>query len=210
MREAGMAAQPSGSLFDIDLHDRRLDVRVGLSLSGRYNLGDRLDYPCWTLDISPSGVALLGIERGSIGDRVVAYIAQLGRVEGTIARHFGACFGVKLTTPMLKREKLKEQIAWLAAHRQGKPDNRRFERIAPYQRRSTIRMPDGQKFFAVITDLAPSGAAVQVDAAPPIGTKVALGRTAARVVRHFRGGIAVEFIGPVVEEAWAEALKRRA
>ena len=205
-----MAAQISGSLFDIDLHDRRRDVRVALSLSGRYNLGDRLDYPCWTLDLSPSGIALLGVERGQIGDRVVAYIGQLGRLEGTVTRHFGACFAAKLTTPVLKREKLKEQIAWLAAHRQGQPDNRRFERIAPYRRRSTMRTEDGQKFFAVITDLGTSGAAVQVEATPPIGSQVALGRTPARVVRHFRGGIAVEFIGPVVEEAWGEALKSRA
>ena len=34
---------------------------------------------------------------------------------------------------------------------------------------------------------------MNVDAAPPIGTAVIVGETAAQVVRHFNGGVAVEF-----------------
>jgi hypothetical protein len=204
-----MGAAAPGCVFDIDLHERRVDVRVNLSLAGRYNLGDCQDYPCWTLDVSPSGLALLGIERGRVGDRVIAYINQLGRIEGTVARHFGACLGVRLITPSLKREKLKEQIAWLAAHRNGKPNYRRFERIAPYNRRSTIRTADGGEFVAVVADIAPSGAALRVDATPQLGSQVKVGRASARVVRHLQDGIAVEFIGPVIEAAWMEALKTK-
>jgi hypothetical protein len=205
-----MGAVAPGCVFDIDLHERRVDVRVRLSLPGRYNLGDCQDYPCWTLDVSPSGLALLGIEPGRVGDRVIAYINQLGRMEGTVARHFGACFGVKLIAPSLKREKLKEQIAWLAAYRNGKPSQRRFERIAPYNRRSTMRTADGGEFVAVVNDIAQSGAALKVDAAPQVGSQVTIGRTSARVVRHLQDGVAVEFIGPVVEAAWSDALKGKA
>ena len=38
-----------------------------------------------------------------------------------------------------------------------------------------------------------SGAALAIDVKPAIGQAVTLGRMRARVVRHFEGGIAVEF-----------------
>ena len=41
------------------------------------------------------------------------------------------------------------------------------------------------------------GAALHVDAAPPIGSLVTIGKTSARVVRHFATGIAVEFDAPL-------------
>ena len=98
---------------------------------------------------------------------------------------------------------LKEQIAWLATHRNGKPSQRRYERIAPYNRRSTMRTADGGEFVAVVSDIARSGAALKVDATPQVGSKVTIGRTSARVVRHLQDGVAVEFISPVVEAAWS-------
>jgi hypothetical protein len=44
-----------------------------------------------------------------------------------------------------------------------------------------------------LIDLSMLGAALHVDAAPPIGSPVTIGKTSARVVRHFATGIALEF-----------------
>jgi hypothetical protein len=44
-----------------------------------------------------------------------------------------------------------------------------------------------------VLDVSLSGAAVAVEARPPIGSMVTVGRTAARVVRHIENGLAVEF-----------------
>ena len=47
-------------LLKINEEERRRDPRVELALPGRYMLRDGQEYPCWTLDISPAGVAIIG------------------------------------------------------------------------------------------------------------------------------------------------------
>ena len=67
-------------LFTIEDVERRQHKRVELALRGRYMLRDGCEYPCWTLDISLSGVAIIGGSKGSVGERVVAYIDHIGRI----------------------------------------------------------------------------------------------------------------------------------
>jgi hypothetical protein len=174
--------------------ERRRADRVPLTLPGRYMLGDRYEYPCWTVDISPAGVAIQGLKRGTIGERIVAYIDQIGRVEGMVARHFDNNFAVQMHSSETKREKIAKKIAWLTDHqRLGTPDNRQSERIAPRNWRTTLRTPDGREYIAAVLDVGLPGAALNVDATPPIGTPVTIGHTSGQVVRHFDGGIAVAF-----------------
>ena len=60
--------------------ERRRHDRVELSLPGRYMLRDRHEYPCATIDVSPMGVAIRGIERGSIGERIVGAVPAICEV----------------------------------------------------------------------------------------------------------------------------------
>lgn len=174
--------------------ERRGAERAELTLSGRYMLRDGNECPCQTIDISAGGVALRGFDKGYIGERIVAYIAEIGRLEGVVARHFDTCFAMKLHVPPHKRDKLVSKIAWLVKHQMlGEPDNRRHERSAPSERRTTLRTPEGGEYSAALIDVSVPGAALSVDAAPPIGSPVTIGQTSAHVVRHFPGGIAVAF-----------------
>ena len=137
-----------------------------------------------------------------IGERIVAYINEIGRIEGTVARHFDTCFAVKLQTPIRKREKIAAKIAWLVGHRtKGAPDNRRHERSIPTHWRTTLRTPERSEFRGALIDVSTPGAALNVDAAPPVGSPVMIGHTSARVVRHFPGGIAVAFTSHLSSEA---------
>jgi hypothetical protein len=140
------------------------------------------------------GVAVLGQQKGLIGERVVMYIDQIGRLEGMIARNFDAWFAVKLQLSPSKCEQLKEILAWLVSHHtHGTPDSRLHPRIKPFRRRAPLVTPDGRQYQAALIDLSTHGAALSVDVAPPIRSSVIIGRTPARVVRHFTTGIAVEF-----------------
>ena len=67
--------------------ERRRHQRVAVVLLGRYMLADRQEYPCQSMDMSPGGLALVAPVLGQIGERVVCYLEQIGRVEGTIARY---------------------------------------------------------------------------------------------------------------------------
>ena len=46
---------------------------------------------------------------------------------------------------------------------------------------------------ARIVDVSVSGVGLQTEELPPIGTRVDVGRRTGKVVRHFSGGLAVEF-----------------
>ncbi|HEV3044865.1 MAG TPA: PilZ domain-containing protein [Roseiarcus sp.] len=181
-------------LVDVKPLERRRHQRVKIVLLGRYMLEDRHEYPCRTIDISPGGVAIEGAVKGHIGERVVGYFTQIGRIEGVVARHFDKGFAIQMRLPVLKREKLAEQLTWLVNRQAlGLPEDRRHERITPHFTRTTLKTPDGQEHAARLVDISISGAAMNVEASPAIGSPVVVGDTAAQVVRHFSGGVAVEF-----------------
>jgi hypothetical protein len=195
-------------LLEAKVQERRRHQRVKVVLPGRYMLEDRREYPCLTTDISPGGVAFAALSKGRIGERVVAYLAQIGRVEGTVARHFDQGFAIQMKLPAAKREKLADQLTWLANRQAlGMAEDRRHERIAPRHVHATLKMPDGHEFLAKLIDVSISGAALAVAAQPPIGSSVVVGETAAQIVRHFDGGVAVEFNRPFPAEAFDENIK---
>nr|WP_237477711.1 PilZ domain-containing protein [Lichenibacterium sp. 6Y81] len=178
-------------------HERRRHQRVRVAVLGRYMLTNRQEFPCQTIDMSPGGVALIAPVRGAPKERVICYIDQIGRIEGTVARLFENGFALALNVPLLKREKLADQLTWLGnRHALGMPEDRRHERVPSRHPRSTLRMPDGRDYPVRLIDVSVSGAAFTAEVHPPVGTPVTLGNTPAHVVRGFSGGVAVEFARP--------------
>ena len=181
--------------------DLRRHQRVKVSLLGRYMLSDRREFPCHTVDMSPGGLALTAPVCGSYGERVVVYLDHIGRLEGNIIREIENGFAMSLSATARKREKLADQLTWIANQQAlGLPEDRRHERAAPKNTRSLLTLPDGREYACRVIDVSLSGAAVTVEIQPPLGSAVTLGRTQSRVVRHFEGGIAVEFCRAVNEE----------
>jgi hypothetical protein len=75
--------------------ERRKEPRVRVTLQARYMLPDRREYLCTVVDASAGALALAGPERGAMGANIVLYIDNIGRVEGTVVRHFEDGFVVK-------------------------------------------------------------------------------------------------------------------
>lgn len=174
--------------------DRRLHNRVKVSIFGRYMLPNRQEFPCQTIDMSPGGVALAAPVKGQIGDRVVAYLDTLGRIEGKIVRHLDDGFALELNSTVGKRDKLADQLTWLANRSAlGLPEDRRHERIVPRKAGSVMTLKDGSQVDVMIVDVSLSGAAIKSKTQPPMYEIVTIGETRARVIRHFADGIAVEF-----------------
>ncbi len=175
--------------------EQRRYQRVRVNLLGRYMLADRREFPCQVVDMSPGGMALVAPVTGKAGERVVAYIDHLGRLEGTIVRVFPNGFAMDISATQRKRDKLAAQLTWLAnRHILGIAEDRRHDRIVPRNPRSTMVMPDGSAVTVRIVDMSLSGAAVKADNGnPPIGTLITLGKIQGRVVRHLEEGFAVEF-----------------
>ena len=79
-------------------------------LLGRYMLPDRREFPCQIINMSPGGLALLAPGIGNVGDRVIAYLDHIGRVEGKITRIIDNGFAMTIGATARKRDKLAGQL----------------------------------------------------------------------------------------------------
>jgi hypothetical protein len=176
--------------------ERRRHQRVKVNLLGRYMLADHREFPCQVIDMSPGGMAVLAPTVGQPGERVIAYVDHLGRLEGKIARLIENGFAMSIAATPRKRDKLAAQLTWLA-NRQilNLPEDRRHGRFTPRNPVTRLILPNGENVTCRIIDLSASGAAVSIgpDLLPAVGTAVTLGKTTGRVVRHIENGFAVEF-----------------
>ena len=98
-------------------------------------------------------------------------------------------------------------MTWIAnKHELGLPEDRRHDRLTPRQTRTELTLEDGKAYPCRLMDLSLSGAAVDIDIRPPIGSAVRLGNMRGRVVRHFLEGVAIEFLTLQSREALTEFL----
>ena len=157
-------------------------------------LPDRREFPCQVIDMSPGGMALIAPVSGGPGDRIIAYVDHLGRLEGQIARLFENGFAMTISATARKRDKLAAQLTWLAnRHILGLPEDRRHGRIVPRNPVGRLILPNGVNLTCRIIDVSESGAGIASNERPPIGTLVTLGKVQGRVVRHLEDGFAIEF-----------------
>jgi hypothetical protein len=175
--------------------ERRRFQRVSVNLLGRYMLANRQEYPCQVTNMSPGGMAMIAPVCGHSGERVIAYVDHVGRLEGVIARQFQNGFAMTIGATPRKRDKLAAQLTWLAnRHILGLPEDRRHGRVSPRISAARLILPNGVNVSVRLIDISQSGAAIASQHRPDIGAPVTLGKTAARVVRHLEDGFAVEFI----------------
>ncbi len=176
--------------------ERRRHQRVKVNLLGRYMLADRREYPCQVVNMSPGGIALAAPVSGNPGERVIAYVDHLGRIEGKIARTLDNGFAMTIEATLRKRDKLAAQLTWLAnRHILNLPEDRRHGRFVPRKTLARMIMPNGKNIACRVIDLSESGAAIAIapELRPMLGAVVTIGKTQGRVVRHIEDGFAIEF-----------------
>jgi hypothetical protein len=174
--------------------ERRRFQRVRVNLLGRYMLADRREFPCQVINMSPGGMALIAPVSGQPGERVIAYVDHVGRLEGVIARQFENGFAMTISATTRKRDKLAAQLTWLAnRHILNLPEDRRHGRIIPRNPAGRLILANGVNIAVRVVDISQSGAALSTKERPEIGSPVTIGKTAGRVVRHLEDGIAIEF-----------------
>ena len=173
-------------------------------------LPDRREFPCQIINMSPGGLALLAPGIGNVGDRVIAYLDHIGRVEGKITRIIDNGFAMTVGATARKRDKLAAQLTWLANRDiLNLPEDRRHDRIIPRNPIALITLEDGSKMTCRIIDLSLSGAAIAAENRPPLKSLVMLGKVQSRVVRNLEEGFALEFVHEQVGEALEEAVTAR-
>ena len=176
--------------------ERRRHQRVKVNLLGRYMLADRREFPCQVVDMSPGGMAIVAPIAGAAGERVIAYVDHLGRLEGKITRLLENGFAMSISATSRKRDKLAAQLTWLA-NRQilNLPEDRRHGRFTPRNPVARLILQNGENVTCRIIDLSASGCAISIapELLPVVGSAVTIGKVPGRVVRHIENGFAVEF-----------------
>lgn len=174
--------------------ERRRHQRVRVNLLGRYMLADRREFPCQVVNMSPGGMAMIAPVVGNVGERVIAYVDHLGRLEGRIARSFQNGFAMTISATSRKRDMLAAQLTWLANRSiLDLPEDRRHGRFVPKVASAHLILPNGTNIGVRLIDISLSGAGITTDQRPEIGSHVTLGKIPGRVVRHLDAGFAIEF-----------------
>src|SRR6202035_5108156 len=156
--------------------DRRRHQGVKGNLRGRYMLADRREFPFQVVDMLPCGMSLIAPLTAAQGERIIAYVDHLGRLEGRVARIFQNGFAMTIGATARKRDKLAAQLTWLANRNiLGLPEDRRHGRIVPRNPVGRLIMPNGVNLTCRIIDVSQSGAGIASDQRPPIGALVTLG-----------------------------------
>jgi hypothetical protein len=187
---------------DAVVMERRREVRIIISVPGRYRLANRGNarepeqYACRAINISAQAIAFAAPVRGAIDDWVKAEVEHFGRLEGPIVRLLDdRGFVMHIAAAEPERRRLADRIDWFELHKNHEVDDRRTQgRFVPSHPHVTLTFADARFVNGFVLDLSVSGAAVTAPSIPAVGTFLALGKVIGRVVRHFVGGFAVQFI----------------
>lgn len=189
--------------------ERRRFQHVQLSLLGRCMFTDRRECPCQLVEVSPGDATFVSPFCGEEGARVIAYIDEIGRLEGIILERTDQGFVMAISASPRKRDKLADILTWLAnRHVLSLAEDRRHLRRTPKRSDATIVMADGATHTVRVIDMSLSGAALATKLRPPLGSPIRLGRLGARVVRHFDDGFGIEFMRLMSDTAIEHTIER--
>jgi hypothetical protein len=190
--------------------DRRRFQRVKINLLGRCMFADHRECPCQVVEMSPGDALVVSPLSGDLGERVIAYVDNIGRIEGDILdRPQEHGFVMSVNASPRKRDKLADTLTWLAnRHVLNLAEDRRHLRRTPKRSEGALILPDGTTHGCRVIDMSLSGAAISTKLRPPLGSPVRLGRIGARVVRHFEDGIGIEFMRLMTDAAIEKTLER--
>lgn len=183
--------------------DRRRHRRMRVVVAGRFMMPDRSEHACETVDISPGGMMIRSLTQPYLGQRIVAYFSEIGRVEGTVTRVLRDRFAVGAASTPRKRDKTASTLTWLGNRDDlGLPENRKHERIQLTHAATVITLPDGRTAPARILDASTEGAALATAVTIPADVAFKVGRRAARIARVLMDGYAVTFVRPIPADEW--------
>lgn len=165
---------------------------------GRFMLPDMSEHPCQVGELTPDGAVFITTVVPEKDAQIVAYLDEIGRVEGLSGEVVPGGFRIVFTHTGQRRERFAARLSGdTAKNRTAGTDLRRHARHTPNTSQSHITLPDGRVYPCEIIDISLSGAAVKVDVMPSLGTYLTLGKMRGRIVRYLDSGIAIEFLRPL-------------
>jgi hypothetical protein len=165
---------------------------------GRFMLPDMSEHACQVSQLTPDGAVFVTTIVPEKDSQIVAYIDEIGRVEGLSGDAIPGGFRVVFSHTGQRKARFASRLSGRSAKNTTVgTDLRRHARHAPDDSHSHVTLPDGRVYPCKIIDISLSGAAVKVDVMPSLGTYLMLGKMRGRIVRYVDSGIAIEFLRPL-------------
>lgn len=177
------------------------------SFPARLLLGGGRELHCDVTAIDPDSALFLTPERPATGTPLVAYIDEVGRIDGAVAEAGDNGFWVTFSFAASRQARFARHLRWLIRRDRGlAAAERRHTRFEAGGKKINFSLPGGREQPCELIDISLSGAGLRSRIRPSVGSPVALGRMKARVVRHLEDGFAVEFLTPLARSDLDSAL----
>lgn len=188
------ATLASPSYQEDGYEDRRRHARANYRLKARYMGEGGNEYPCVVVNISAGGAMVRTKVAPKENEKVVLYVDSVGRFEGTVIRAGKRAFAVQYQSRRSKTQRTADALIRVLNRGQRGTDRRVTPRI-DLNRTVKVTHNDGTHIECAIMDISLTGASLNIDPAPPLGTEMIVGRMKARVVRRHDVGVGVIFLG---------------
>ncbi len=185
---------PGGDAEPDNPADRRKHFRVEVPLKARFLNEKGTEEACEIINVSAGGALLRAKHPPGFGQPVVLYIDQLGRFEGKVIRSGASSFAISYNRKKSKTARTADhltQIVNRGKREEERRDGPRLQHDAP----AIVQFEDGHTEECAILDISLTGASIQINPRPPLGTALILGRMTAKVVRRHEEGVGVVFTG---------------
>ncbi|MGI9481194.1 MAG: PilZ domain-containing protein [Hyphomicrobiales bacterium] len=181
---------------------KRVSKPSSLNLSGRYMNPDHEEFMCSLEAIELPDIRLVSDGDFEEGARIVVYLEALGRLEGDIKEKTDSGFVLNVDLSKPRLVKINDKLRALQSRDDDDGDEiRRHNRFEPANQTSHLTLSDGRTYPCEVVDISISGAAINVEVIPSIGTYVMLGKMRGRVTRILNEGIAIEFVRMLDKDA---------
>lgn len=174
--------------------DKRRHRRVPVKLNGRLMLTTRQEAPCRAIDMSPGGISLETDVRVRRGERVIAYIDEIGRIEGLVARSTRGGFAMTITATSRKRDKFAETLTFQANREALDIEMRAEPRSVLPPPVSEFVLADGSAFVARMTNVSVSGGAAISKAPLTVGMRAWIDGRQCEILRSSELEFAFRFV----------------
>ena len=178
------------------------------SFPARFLLPDGSERSCEVTAIDPDSALFLSPDEVAEGTAVIAYIEEIGRVDGVAGEPGEPGFWVNFSFSPTRRPRFTRHLRWLIRRDRGRAAaERRHTRFEPRDKNARFALPGGREQPCEVIDISLSGAGLKSRVRPSIGSPISLGRMKGRVVRHFEDGFAIEFLTPLERSDLDSALR---
>lgn len=148
--------------------------------------------------VSPDGIRFRSATQPFVDEELTCNIRHIGAVETRVVSTGERAFVVRVLARRHTVASVARELRLLSEQQEAPVPVRAHPRVTPLETDVTIELEDGRILPAKLLNVSASGAAFTLDAHTcdaqvAIGACITIGRTAARVARHFEHGIGAVF-----------------